>query len=197
MNEDVSRSNNPAPAKRGKWKKWGRGRGSFSARGKNSTYSPSPGDRSHVSNTTNMPNASCKYIELDNDSFDDNSFQLHWRNYISLTKYESDDFSQSKLKTAKDYLKSRQSNIESSDELFTYKKISISYNELVNSGLLKDQWPTFEKDLDDNADLVMGIFGLARYDLWANEVKIRGSLPIIRYATKLIQLTCILGKTLV
>ena len=141
-----------------------------------------------------MSNASYKYIELDNDSFDENSFQLHWRNYISLTKYESDEFSQSKLKTAKDYLKSRQSNIESSDELFTYKKISISYNELVNSGLLKDQWPTFEKDLDDNADLVMGIFGLARYDLWANEVKIRGSLPIIRYATKLIQLTCILGQ---
>ena len=181
MNEDVSGNDNSASAKRGKWKKWGRG--SFSARGRNSTYSASPGARSHASNTTNIPNASCKYIELDNnDSFNDDSFQLHWRNYISLTKYESDDFSRSKLNTAKDYLKSRQSNIESTDELFTYKKISISYNELINSALLKDQWPTFEKDLDDNADLVMGIFGLARYDLWANEVKIRGSLPIIRYA---------------
>ena len=41
-------------------------------------------------------------------------------------------------------------------------------------------WPTIEKDLDESPDLVIGIFGLARYDLWRNEVKIRGSLPIIR-----------------
>ena len=182
MNEDVNGTNNSVPAKRGKWKKWGRGRGGFSARGRNTSYSPKTNARTNVPSTTNVLNSSCKYIELENcDSMIDDSFKPHWRNYLSLIKFESDDFSIDKLNIAKDFLKSRQNDIESTDELFSFKKFSLSYNDLMNSVLLKEKWPNFVRDLDGNADLVMGIFGLARYDLWGNEVKVRGSLPIIRY----------------
>ena len=185
MSDDSSRRDNFVQSKRGKWKKGGRGRGGHSGRDSQpSTFSPTSNYNNakiHISNTANLLNTGGKYIELEDDeNVVDGSFVLHWRNYISLTKYESDDFSTNKLQAAKDFLMSRSSEIETTDELFTLKKFSINYNDLISSELLKKKWSNLEKELDDNAELVLGIFGLARYDLWATEVKIRGSLPIVR-----------------
>ena len=209
-NQENNVNSDAVQSKRGKWKKWERGRGNFSgqARGgtpdsgsysgkanfsgrgrggfaykrRDTSYSPNTSANFTRANTSNVLNIESRYIELENnDNVAEDSFKLHWRNYISLAKYESDDFSKNKLNIAKEYLNSRQNEVETTDELFTFKKFSISFSDLITNVMLKERWPNLERELDDNADLVMGIFGLARYELWTNEVKVRGNLPIIRY----------------
>ena len=91
-----------------------------------------------------------------------------------------DSFSPSKLKAASEYLKSRPNGIETTEDLFNFKRFYLSFNDLINSQILKEKWPSLESEIDGSPDLVMGIFGLARYDLWRTEVKVRGTLPPIR-----------------
>ena len=78
------------------------------------------------------------------------------------------------------YFNTRTEVVETTDELFNFKRIFLDFNDIITNDILKEKWPTIAKDLDGSPDLVMGIFGLARYDLWLKEVKIRGALPIIR-----------------
>jgi len=172
-----------APKVKKPWKKnsWGRGRGNFHGNNRR------PSENSPISNTSstlhdysNNLNVGGKYIQLEiNGTPTLDSFQPHWRNYISLYAFE-DSFSPSKLKAALEYLKSRSNGIETTDDLFNFKRFYLSFNDLINSQMLKEKWPSLESEIDGSPDLVMGIFGLARYDLWKTEVKVRGTLPAIR-----------------
>ena len=98
MDDNPITPDNFIQSKRGNRKKWGRGRGGYSGRGRTPfPSSPANSTKIAISNTANILNTGGKYIELENDeNVADGSFVLHWRNYISLTKYESDDFSSNK-----------------------------------------------------------------------------------------------------
>ena len=158
-------------SKRGKWKSLGRGK----------SYRPQNGT-SNSNTKLDILNLGGKFIQLENKSTPTlQSFQPHWRHYISLSNYEAGYFSLAKLKAATNFLNSRTEVIETTDELFNFKRYFVNYSDLINNSTLKHEWPTLEEDLDGNADLVMGIFGLARYDLWSKEIKLRCKLPIIRY----------------
>ena len=177
---DIDISNNPKSSKRGKWKGGKRGGHHGKSKAHYTDILNSSGHQ-HSKIVHDVLNTGGKFIQLENrcDSATE-AFQPHWRNYISLEKYEAGKFSLETLHAASNYFKTRTVVTETTDELFNFKRFFLDFNDLITNDILKERWPTIEKDLDESPDLVIGIFGLARYDLWRNEVKIRGSLPIIR-----------------
>ena len=170
----------PKAPKRGRANYWGRG--GFNGNGKKHyTASPNSSSPRNFRPSADILNNGGKYIRLENGIPTTDSFQPHWRHYISLAKYEASEFFHVKLQAASEYLKARTEAIETTDELFNFKRFFVDFNDLIINDFLKKKWSTIEKDLDGNPDMVIGTFGLARYDLWAKEVKIRGTLPVIRY----------------
>ena len=169
--------NNSKSSKHDKWK-----RGGYGGKRKPPPID-SPNSSGHINSMIvhDVLNSGGKFIPLENrGALATDAFQPHWRNYISLAKYETGQFSHQKLHAASNYFETRTEVVETTDELFNFKRIFLDFNDLITNDILKEKWPTIAKDLDGSPDLVMGIFGLARYDLWLKEVQIRGALPIIR-----------------
>ena len=182
MNSDTNSNGASNEFKRNRGKRWGRGGGGYrdspSAGGGKGQWSRKQSSGYQRSN--NLVGAEGKYIPLGSKTAPTiDTFHQHWRQYISLSEHEVGNFSQDKLQAALTYLKSREV-VETTNELFNFKRFFLNYNDIKESEILKEIWPSIVEELDGNAELIMGIFGLARYELWAEELGTRRRLPFIR-----------------
>ena len=111
------------------------------------------------------------------------SFDNKWRPFLSIRHVTDGIFTHVKLKAATDYLKNKE-DAESVDELFTSQRFYLNVEDVAKDPELVRLWPTIEKDIKENLEMVLGIFGISNTSLAEEESP---NFPVIRARLNLLQ----------
>ena len=104
-----------------------------------------------------------------------------WTSYLPTLEYSDKGEIVKKLKAAEKYWKENDDNDKDMEELSRKRSVILDVTSLLEDRILNSNWPMFHDDLENQAELVFGIFGLAKHQLILNELNDESAkFPIIR-----------------
>ena len=93
-----------------------------------------------------------------------------WKLYLPTETYGPTGDLVKKLKAAREFLERTTSHL-GREELYRQKRFSLDQAVLLSDEVLKDSWADLESDLKETAEIVFGIFGLAKHQSVLDDLK--------------------------